>query len=320
MRNILVTLPPKARYKAMLEAAAPDGVFRYRPLPEVTAEEVQWADIILGNVPPRLIQGSPRLKLLQLNSAGTDGFLEPGVLDGGTLLCNASGAYGLAISEHMLGMLLMLLKRLHHYRDNQRERLWRDEGNVTSIDGCTALTVGLGDIGGEFARKMKALGAHTMGVRRSDRQKPDYLDELVPLEDLDRALPRADVVALSLPDTPETYRLFDRERIGRCKDGAILLNVGRGTAVDTDALCDALESGKLGGAGVDVTDPEPLPADHRLWGMENAVITPHVSGFFHLEETLHRIVERAAENLRRFLAGKELLSQVDAQTGYRRLP
>ena len=219
----------------------------------------------------------------------------------------------------MLGMLLMLMKRLHQYRDNQREHLWRDEGNVTSIQGCTALMVGLGDIGGEFARRMKALGAYTIGVRRSDVRRPEYLDELVLMDGLDQVLPRADVVALSLPNTKQTYRMFDEQRLNRCKTGAILLNVGRGTAIDTDALCHALESGKLGGAGVDVTDPEPLPPEHPLWSIENALITPHVSGFFHLEETLNRIVAQAADNLRRFQNGEPLLSEVDFQTGYRKL-
>ena len=136
---------------------------------------------------------------------------------------------------------------------------------------------------------------------------------------LDEYLPQADCVAITLPGTTATKGMFDAERMAKMKDGAILLNVGRGMIVDTDALCAALENGKLAGAGVDVTDPEPLPADHPLWKMENAVITPHISGGYHLQETHDRIVRIMAENLKRFLAGEPLRNVVDFSTGYRKL-
>ena len=136
---------------------------------------------------------------------------------------------------------------------------------------------------------------------------------------MDSLLPRADVVAVTLPGTQATSGLLSRERIARMKEGAVLLNVGRGTIVDTEALCDALESGRLGGAGVDVTDPEPLPPEHRLWRLPTAVVTPHVSGFYHLKETHERIVDIMVENLKRFQAGEPLKNQVDFSTGYRKL-
>ena len=140
------------------------------------------------------------------------------------------------------------------------------------------------------------------------------------MEDLDQLLPRADVVAVTLPGTQATQNLLNRERIGRMKEGAVLLNVGRGTIVDTEALCDALESGHLAGAGVDVTDPEPLPPSHRLWRIPTAVVTPHISGYYHLRETHERIVNIFVENLQRFQAGEPLRNQVDFSTGYRKLP
>ena len=140
------------------------------------------------------------------------------------------------------------------------------------------------------------------------------------LEDLDQLLPQADVVAVTLPGTEATRGLINKERLAKMKEGAVLLNVGRGFIVDTEALCDALESGHLSGAGVDVTDPEPLPSDHRLWKIPTAVITPHVSGFYHLRETHERIVEIFAENLEHFRNGEPLRNQVDFSTGYRKLP
>ena len=132
--------------------------------------------------------------------------------------------------------------------------------------------------------------------------------------------PRQMWFAVTLPGTEATRGLMDRERLAKMKEGAVLLNVGRGFIVDTEALCDALESGRLAGAGLDVTDPEPLPAGHRLWNIPTAVVTPHVSGHYHLRETHQRIVNIFTENLRRFQAGEPLRNQVDFATGYRRLP
>ena len=129
-------------------------------------------------------------------------------------------------------------------------------------------------------------------------------------------LPEADLIALSLPGTPETNKLFNAERFARCKDGAILINVGRGTTVDSDALVEALRSGKIFGAGLDVTDPEPLPADHPLWGEPGAIITPHNSGKFSLPKTLDNIVDIFIHNLKRYAEGLPLDNQVNRTTRY----
>lgn len=276
-------------------------------------------DIIIGNVSPDKIAGTKQLKWMQLNSAGTDGYLEKGVLPEGAKLTNATGAYGLAISEHMLGMALGLKKKLYLYERNQADGIWKDEGNVTSIWGCTTLVIGMGDIGSEFAVRMKALGSHVIGIRRTKAEKPDFVDELYQLDHLEECLKRADIVAMSLPGTKETNHLMDRERLQKMKTDAILLNVGRGTAVDTEALCDALEQGWIGGAGLDVTDPEPLPPGHRLWKAPNLILTPHVSGQYHLKETHERILRIALENLEAFLKGEPLKNMVDPATGYRAL-
>lgn len=317
--TVTVLIPVEERHKKILENAAPKYRFCYRTPETVTREELDQSDILIGNPPASLLHGSQRLKWLQCNSAGTEPFLQPGVLHPDTLLTNATGAYGLAISEHMLGMLLELFKKLHLYRDAQHLHQWKSLGRVRSIEGSTVLVLGMGDIGGEFARKVKALGATVIGVRRTDTRKPDYVDELYLTEELDRLLPRADVVAVALPGNGETAGMLNRKRMESMKEGAVLLNVGRGVIVDTEALCDALESGHLGGAGLDVTDPEPLPENHRLWNFPNAVITPHISGFYHLPETLERIVRISAENLEAYRSGKPLRNQVDFSTGYRKL-
>ena len=317
---VTVLIPTQERHRRLLEASAPDFSFHYSSPEAVTQEELDHTDILIGNPPQGMLHDSPRLQWLQCNSAGVEPFLQPGVLHSKTLLTNATGAYGLAISEHMLGMLLEIFKKLHLYRDAQHQHQWQSLGQVRSIEGSTVLVLGMGDIGGEFARRVKALGAHVIGVRRTDTRCPDYADEVHLTADLDQLLPLADVVAVSLPGTRETAGLLDRRRIALMKEGAVVLNVGRGSIIDTEALCDALESGHLGGAGLDVTDPEPLPVEHRLWDIPNAVITPHISGFYHLPETLERIVRISAANLKAYTEGLPLKNLVDFSTGYRKLP
>ena len=174
----------------------------------------------------------------------------------------------------------------------------------------------MGDIGASFARRAHLLGAEVVGVRRHAADCPDYCLRVVDTDHLDEELPQADLVALSLPGTPETYRMFDAARLARCKRGAILLNVGRGTTVDADALAEAVQSGALYGAALDVTDPEPLPPDHPLWGLDTVLITPHISGRFSLPRTLENIVEIFAHNLRRFAAGQTLDNQMSRTTRY----
>lgn len=331
-KRALVTIPTGERHRYLLQQAAPGWEFRFRgtdtlvcapqealPGQPVTQEDVDWAQVILGNVPAAMLHGSPALEWLQTNSAGVEPYIQPGVLAGDTLLTNATGAYGLAIAEHMLGMLLELFKKLELYRDAQKSGAWQSQGAVKAVYGSTVLVLGMGDIGGEFAARCKALGAKVIGVRRSPRPCPEYADEVHLLEDLDSLLPQADVVAITLPGTDATRGLMSRERLAKMKEGAVLLNVGRGFIVDTEALCDALERGHLSGAGVDVTDPEPLPPTHRLWNIPTAVVTPHISGFYHLRETHERIVGIFLENLRHFQAGEPLRNLVDFATGYRKL-
>lgn len=314
--KILVTPPVTEEQKLWLrEAAGAEAEFLYVPgAAGMDAASMADIDIIVGNAPHALVRAGKNLKLLQLNSAGTEGY--PEAVPPGCALANATGAYGLAISEHMLGMAFALMKRLHQYRDQQKQQLWQSRGTVSSMEGATVVVLGLGDIGGDFARKAKLLGAYTVGVRRKDANKPDHIDELCLTGDLDSVLPRADILAMALPGMAETKHILSRERIALLKDGAIVVNVGRGNAIDLDALADAVENRGIR-AGLDVTDPEPLPAGHRLWNMENVLITPHVSGFFHLPETLNRIVRIAADNIRRYREGRPFRNTVDPETGYR---
>jgi phosphoglycerate dehydrogenase-like enzyme len=244
-------------------------------------------------------------------------YVQPGLLPKKAVLCNASGAYGLAISEFLVAHTFALMRKLHLLRDNQARHEWKHMGRIGIVAHSDILVVGMGDIGGQYAKKMNALGARVSGIRREMGNKPDYAEALYPMAQLDEILPDFDVVALCLPNHPDTIGLFNRDRIAKMKQGAIILNIGRGTAIDTEALCDALESGALGGAGLDVTDPEPLPPGHRLWDIKTALITPHCAGGEQFGVIYPSIIEVWKENLRRKLAGEPLTNQVDLVSGYR---
>lgn len=317
--QILVTIPAKPHHRELLESAAPNAAFTYLPQAEVTAEVLEKAEVVLGNLPPEMFKNAKNLKFLQLNSAGSDIYAAAGVLPEGVVLANATGSYGLAISEYLIAVLFSLSKKLPRYRDRQRANCWKDLGEVKPIQGTTVLVVGLGDIGGEFAKRVKAMGAHVIGVRRKGTEKPDFVDELYLNEKLDELIPEADTIALCLPNTPDTVGIMNRERIFNMKQDAILLNIGRGSAVDADALCDALDEGRLWGAALDVFPVEPLPAESRMWQTENLLMTPHTSGQFSLPETLERIVRLMAENLGNFINDRPVKNIVDSATGYRKL-
>ena len=319
-KKVLVCLPLSDARRAALEASVPEFEFRFNALDDVHAEDVLWADVVLGNAPVSMISQNKHIEWFQSNSAGPDPYLKPGVLPEDCVVTNATGAYGLAISEWMLAMWLGIQKDMFLYRDRQNQREWAPiDRPVRGITGARVLCVGMGDIGSNFARRAHMLGAEVVGVRRTvhpDTPCPDYCLRVVAQSQLDEELPEADLIALSLPGTEETYHMFDAGRFARCKDGAILLNVGRGTTVDSDALVDTLRSGKIFGAGLDVTDPEPLPADHPLWGEPGAIITPHNSGKFSLPKTLDNIVDIFIHNLKRYAEGLPLDNQVSRTTRY----
>ncbi|MGN0292735.1 MAG: D-2-hydroxyacid dehydrogenase [Lachnospiraceae bacterium] len=306
IKRVLVTFPVNENQRLRLEQAAPEYRFVYRTQEELTEEELREASVIAGNVKPELLAKAEKLEWMQLNSAGYDNYIKGGILKDGVRLTNATGAYGPAVSEHMLAMVLALQKHLHTYAQNMQNHSWSDAGSVTSIDGARTLVLGLGDIGQAFCRKMKALGSHVTGIRRNTSRKPDCVDEIASLDRLDELLPQMDIVAVILPASTENYHLFSEKQFGKMKPGSIFINAGRGSLVDEKALVNALEKGTVGCAGLDVTDPEPLPQDSPLWDRKDVLITPHVAGGFHLQKTLDLIVEIFIDNMARFQQGKEL--------------
>ena len=320
MKSVLVTLPLEPQHKAFFESQVSDSKetfsFVFREADDVTAEDVSRADIIIGSVDAALLPAASQLEWLQLSWAGADNFVKSGVLRGDTVLTNASGAYGPAVSEHMVAATFALVRRLHQYARNQQAHIWEPCGAITSVEGARVLALGLGDIGGRYARKMNALGAYVIGVRRTEREKPDWLDEQHTIDRLDELLPRVDIVGMVLPGGTATAHILDERRLRLMKPGAYLVNCGRGNAVDPEGLKRVLAEGRLGGAALDVTEPEPLPADDPLWDDERVIITPHISGQFLLRETFERVVRICGENLYRYAHGMPLSHVVDRKTGY----
>ena len=318
MNTVLVLLPAEAVHRQKLEAAGEGCRFIYSTRREADAALIRSADVIIGSPSPELIGASEKLRWLQLDSAGADAYVRPGVLHEKTVLTNATGAYSKAVAEHAFAVTLMLQKKLHLYRDDQRQARWGDRGMVSSLAGATAVVVGLGDIGLYYARLVKAMGAYVIGVKRRGSPLPEGVDELALSPALDSVLPRADVVMSVLPSTPDTIHLYTPERFDLMKDSALFINCGRGNAVAGEVLYDALTSHKIAAAAIDVAESEPLPPDSPLWGLEDLVITPHVSGNYHLPDILERVVDIASGNLRAFLRGEPLENLVDFSTGYRK--
>ena len=317
-KTVLVLSPAEARHKAKLESAGAGCEFVYSNPAEVTPEQIQAANVIIGQPKADMIGASENLEWLQLESAGTDAYIVPGVLSAKTVLTNATGAYNKAVSEHAFALTLMLMKKLYLYRDEQKKAVWSDHGTVASLSDCTVAVVGLGDIGQSYARMVKAMGAKVIGVKRRATNKPDCVDELVMTQDLDTVLPRADVIMSVLPNTAATRYIYKDESFDKMKDTALFINCGRGNAVSSEVLYRALAGHKIQAAAMDVAEVEPLPADSPLWGLDNLVITPHISGGFHLPETFERIIDIAANNLAAFLKGEELRNVVDFTTGYKK--
>ncbi len=263
-----------------------------------------------------LLAGAEKLKWYCSASAGMDDLsAQPEMLPAGCLVTN-SNVYGLTIAEHTVMVALMLLRRMPEYEARMRERDWRGGLPIRSIHGLTVAMVGTGQIGRCIAQRFHALGAaKIVGVNRSGR-KAEGFDEIVPVEELDRVLPEVDMVILAVPGTAQTVRLLSRERIALLRPEALVINVGRGTAIDQAALAEALNAGRIAGAALDVVAQEPLPADDPLWTAKNLILTPHVSGTFTLAYTVDRNVDSFCEDLANYIAGRPLAHRVDLTRGY----
>ena len=275
-------------------------------------------EILYGNVPPQKLAQATSLRWLACTSSGVEHYIPDQLYaNDNVILTNSSGAYGITISEHILMTMLMLMRRMPEYMGQAAKHIWEPVGRIHSIFGSVITVVGTGAIGTAFAQRAKAMGAaHIRGVHRTNSALPRCFDESYAVEDLDFALAGADALVLCIPDTSETRNLITRERLHLLKQSAVLINVGRGTCLDQEALMDALNTGKLAGAALDVMDPEPLPENHPLWDTKNLLITPHVSGNFSLESTCDLNVNLFCQNLTHFCREQTMKHVIDRHAQY----
>ena len=248
------------------------------------------------------IRRFPALRYIHTTSAGLDHMPLDYIREKGIALYNAGGVYSIPMAEFALGGVLQLYKNAPRFRAQQTAHVWQQGGKNRELGGKNVCIVGAGSIGTETAKRFSAMGCRVTGLRRNPVPMP-YFDEVLHIERLDACLPEADIVILTVPLSDETYHLFDAARFARMKDGAVCVNISRGAVVETQALCAALESKKLYGAVIDVTEEEPLPPDSPLWDLENAIITPHYS--FNGEFNPQRMFELVYADTKKWLESQK---------------
>ena len=277
--------------------------------------KAEAADVIAGQ--PHLIPsitGLKNLKWIQLFSAGVDAVLTPEIINSDIIVSNVSGIHATPIAEHVIGFMLIFTKRFYDTFKKQQEKIWEANQDLTELREKTVLVVGLGHIGTEIARLANCFGANAVGVKRNLKNKPDFVSEVYSIDHLDNILPKADFVVLALPLTTETKHLFDMKKFEKMKKSGVIINIGRGALIKEDDLIEALEQKIIKGAGLDVTEEEPLPKESKLWEIENVVITPHHSGLS--EKYMDRAIDLFCINLKAYIKGERLPNLVDKKRGY----
>ena len=298
------------RYPAALAGMLPDvAVVLARSRAEAEAH-IDSADAAFGNLPPDLFARGARLRWIQCPQAGPDpSFYHPALVASDVVVTNMRGIFDDHIGAHVMAMLLAFARGLPRYWAQQSRREWKVGAPTFHLPECTAVVLGVGGIGAETARLCAAFGMRVIGVDPRVVARPPGVAELIPPDAMDEALPQADFVIVTVPETPATRGLFDARFFARMKPGSVFLNIGRGATVRLGDLDTALRSGHLGGAALDVFEHEPLPVDHPLWDAPGMLITPHVAAAGpYLDD---RRAEVFLDNCRRFYDGRPLRNVVD---------
>jgi D-3-phosphoglycerate dehydrogenase len=272
------------------------------------------ADVIFGMYNEEIIRAARRVKWIQTTSAGMDMLLDiPGVREGRFRLSNASGLHALQVAEHAWALTSALFRGLQQSIRNQLSHEWKGVP-IRDLYGATAGIVGFGGIGRRYAWLARGFEMRILALDVQQSERPDYVEALWGTDRLEDVLSASDVVFIACPYTPQTERLIDERAFRLMKNSAFLINTARGPIVDEAALADALESGEIAGAGLDVFETEPLPETSPLWELENVIITTHSAGASNFRP--QRTVDFFCENLRRFMAGVPLLNETDRNVGY----
>ena len=285
-----------------------------------TLQEIVDAEAYIGNISSAEVRAGKNLKWVGAMSAGVENLLFPkdgssDLRDSSITLTNNKIVQGPEIADHALAMLLMLSRNLYALYRNDQQEIW-NPGSFHGIElnGKTAVVVGVGGIGTQIAVRDNAFGTTVIGVDPQDKPFLPFLKSVIKPDQLDDVLPQADVVFISVPDTPKSHKMMGAHQFELMKKNSYFIAVSRGGIYDMNGLVKALDEKRLAGAGVDVTDPEPLPKGHPLWKFPNVVITPHIAG--RSDQDAERMVGTIKENIRRFVEGKPLINVVDKQKGY----
>ena len=301
MKKVFVNVKFSDEQKKKLESVSNEYKFVYEK-----SDDIYDSEVIVGNYPANELKHFKNLELLLLTAVGYDAFIKKDVLNDNTILCNAVDIHSREVAEHTLALILQLVKNLHLYKNNQAKHLWNDEGQVKSIAGLRVAIIGFGDIGNCLAKMLKGLGMYVIGVKRKMIEKPVYIDELHTNKDMDEVISNVDVVVTILPGTAENVHLFTMDTFKKMKPDTVLVNCGRGNLYDSEVLYEVLNKKIIKAAAADVFEVEPLPAESKLYDLENFVVTPHIAGFFHLASAKEEFLDLICENLRRYINNEEL--------------
>ncbi|MFC1740575.1 D-2-hydroxyacid dehydrogenase [Pseudomonadota bacterium] len=318
-RKVLLRVDKPERL-AGFQAVAPGVEIVLVSNPEEAAAQAQDAQVLIGFCNQEILAVAPQLHWVQVYSSGVDRcVINPGMQTGNKLLTNGQRIASPALAEHAIAMMMTLARGLDVYHSNQLNNSWDRNPNLGAgefmeLAGRTVLVVGLGGIGTQVAMRAHGLGMRVIATRGSRREGPDYVEYVGLSDELIELAGQADVVVNTVPLTDRTRGIFNAVFFAAMKPTAYFISVGRGASTVTDDLVAALNEGEIAGAGLDVTDPEPLPADHVLWQTPRVIITPHTAG--RSDKSRDRLYLLVQENLRRYVAGEPMLSVVDIERGY----
>jgi phosphoglycerate dehydrogenase-like enzyme len=278
-------------------------------------EQVADADAIFGTINPQLFRAAKKLKWVQIYSAGVETYRFPEFIQSDVILTNCKIIQGPNIADHALSLLLALTRDLYKIIPARTTQEWRrGQYQPVELRGKTAVIIGVGGIGSQIAQRAHAFGMTVIGVDPKDMPLNPYVAKMVYPDKLDSVLPQADVVFISAPHTPQSEGMMGAKQFELLKKGSYFIAVSRGKLYNSEALVKALDERRLAGAGLDVTNPEPLPKGHALWKFDNVIITPHIAGQSDNVQT--RRVELIKENIARFVKGEPMLNVVDKVKGY----
>ncbi|MEE2754148.1 MAG: D-2-hydroxyacid dehydrogenase [Candidatus Latescibacterota bacterium] len=281
---------------------------------DAAATACQDAEIIFGNYSVEILKSAKNLKWIQTTSAGMDANRIPAELkESNIMVCNASGVHAIQVAEHGFALMMALMRGINESFHNQQKKIW-GRTTLTDIYGATVVIVGFGGIGRKFAEQAAAFQARIIALDVQGTNKPDCVEAIWGMDRFDEAVKLADVVFLACPHTDDTDKLINAHCLDIMKPTAYVVNTARGRIVDEQAMIEGLMANKIAGAGLDVTEVEPLSAESELWGLDNCIITPHAAGAS--PKRHHRTVGFFCENLKRYMAGEALQNEIDKNVGF----